>query len=251
MDSIQSDESLRVWMINHLSETLGSHAILKGGMVLRVLDCPRYTNDLDYVFIPFQSKKEIVPLVLAAMAEFEGVKIDYRFHSTMVRFTLEVKNRYGLFKTLLEASVADHCDAQPLSTGDFAVSHQQLPHVIRVMRFDVALAHKLAAWNERRLVRDLYDAYFIFKNLNELPNIEVLQRRLDAIQYARGPRSRTLPRRMGLPTFLSVLEEAVDTLTAQQVEQELRDSMTLDQLAGLEKKIQIALHRLIETLRNP
>ena len=52
MENIQSDEALRVWIINYFSEKLGKHAILKGGMVLRILDCPRYTNDLDYVFIP-------------------------------------------------------------------------------------------------------------------------------------------------------------------------------------------------------
>jgi predicted nucleotidyltransferase component of viral defense system len=52
-------ESRMVWIINQLADKFGNHAILKGGMELRLFDCPRYTNDLDYIFIPFASKNEI------------------------------------------------------------------------------------------------------------------------------------------------------------------------------------------------
>jgi hypothetical protein len=49
-------------------------------MELRLLDCPRYTNDLDYVFIPFASKKEVSKIladalcVNYAMASGESIK---------------------------------------------------------------------------------------------------------------------------------------------------------------------------------
>ncbi len=249
MDSIRSDEALRVWLINYLSEKMGEHAILKGGMVLRLLNCPRYTHDLDYVLIPYRSKKEIVPLMEKTLGSLEGITLSHHLHSTNARFEIVLKNQFGTFKTLIEATVSDSCDSQPLSTGDFALQHEQLPHVIRVMRFDIALAHKFAAWNERRLMRDLYDIYFIYKNLGELPNIAVLEERLQKINYARGRNKSALPKKMNLMEFLDFLGKEIKNLTEDDLEKELRDTLDTHQLLGLDKKIKISIGEIIEKLR--
>jgi hypothetical protein len=42
-------------------EKFGGHAALKGGIALRLLDSPRKTNDLDYVSVPYKSKKDTAP----------------------------------------------------------------------------------------------------------------------------------------------------------------------------------------------
>jgi hypothetical protein len=52
----------------------------------------------------------------------------------------------------VEVNVALECPNEPLSTATLARTHNMLPKIIRGMRFDVALAHKIAAWNERRLI---------------------------------------------------------------------------------------------------
>ena len=52
-------ESLLSAIITLFADEFGSGAILRGGMVLRLLDSPRLTNDLDYLFVPFKSKNEI------------------------------------------------------------------------------------------------------------------------------------------------------------------------------------------------
>lgn len=52
MTEIDDSEGLMVWLMNYLADTFGHSAILKGGMELRLLYCPRHTNDIDYVFIP-------------------------------------------------------------------------------------------------------------------------------------------------------------------------------------------------------
>ncbi len=249
MENIQSDEALRIWIINYLSEKLGSHAILRGGMVLRVLGCPRYTNDLDYIFIPFKSKKEAVPLLEKILKEVEGLSFQCQLHSTNARFDIIFKSAKGTYKTQLEISVAENCPSEALSTGDFSQEHQQLPHIVRVMRFDVALAHKLAAWNERRLLRDLYDAYFIFKNLNTLPHLQTLQNRLQKINYAKKEKSRSFLKKMSLNDFLNQVEEGLKNLTDNDLEKELRDSLTQNQMVGLSKKIRVSLNELIEKLR--
>src|SRR3989338_2002492 len=167
MDNIESDEALRIFIINHLAEKMGAHAILKGGMVLRLLESPRYTNDLDYIFVPFKSKKDIVDLIKSALEEI-NCSVNFNLHSTSARFMVKFENKRGVFKTQIEANVDVACEAEAISTGDLAIHYNQLPRIVRVMKLNVALAHKLAAWNERNLIRDLYDAFFFFKNLQIL-----------------------------------------------------------------------------------
>ena len=43
-------DSLFVWLMHSIQEVFQDHAVLKGGMCLRLLHSPRSTNDLDYVF---------------------------------------------------------------------------------------------------------------------------------------------------------------------------------------------------------
>lgn len=59
MKEAAENESLMIRLINLLADAFPGRAILKGGMELRLLQCPRHTNDLDYIFIPFTSKTEI------------------------------------------------------------------------------------------------------------------------------------------------------------------------------------------------
>jgi predicted nucleotidyltransferase component of viral defense system len=47
MIEVNDTLGLMVWLINFLADRFGNKAILKGGMELRLLDCPRYTNDID------------------------------------------------------------------------------------------------------------------------------------------------------------------------------------------------------------
>lgn len=248
MDTIQSDEGLRLWIVNHLAEKLGHHAILKGGMVLRLLDCPRYTNDLDYIFVPFRSKKEIVPLIDKALSDLSGARIQKGLHLTNVRYDIAFTNVFGTFRTHLEANVSASCESESLSTGDAAIKNKQLPRVVRVMRFDVALANKLAAWNERELIRDLYDAYFMHKYLNQTPHLPTLTTRLQKINYAKRKNS-SLPRSRTLTEFLDHLEQKVQGLTDVDIQKEMRDSLDLAQQAGLALKIKAALTQMIEKMR--
>jgi predicted nucleotidyltransferase component of viral defense system len=249
MENIKSDEALRIWIINHLCDRQGEHAVLKGGMVLRLLGCPRYTNDLDYTFIPFNSKKEIVAPILEALKELQGVTIEHRIHSTNAQFDVVLKNNFGTFKTQVEANVAESCEAQQLSTFELSVQYEQTPRVILVMRFDVMLANKLAAWNERRLMRDLYDAYFMSKNMSPTPDMTVLKSRLQNIRYAKRVGGKTMPKKISVSEFCDSLESTLKVLTADDLENELRDYLDPQQFLGLDTKIRIALGNMIDQLR--
>jgi hypothetical protein len=51
-------EQLLVEVMDVIARRFDKRAVLRGGMVLRVLGCERMTNDVDYVFVPYASKKD-------------------------------------------------------------------------------------------------------------------------------------------------------------------------------------------------
>lgn len=246
MVPIESNEGLMVWIMTALADTLGAHAILKGGMVLRLLDCPRHTNDLDYVFVPYDSKKSIVPLIERALRSLDGLEWTYRLHSTSVRFLVT----YQQFSTQIEANVANTCLTEPLSTSALARPARQMPRVIRVMRLDQALAHKIGAWNERGLMRDLYDIYFLHTILGKVPDLPTLKERLARVQYAKNVARAGKPKTMRLTDLCEKMRQSASTVSAHDVAQQLGDYLTPNEYTGLEHKIKISLAHLVDVLMN-
>ena len=148
------------------------------------------------------------------------------------------------------------------------------------MSFDTALAHKLAAWNERRLVRDIslwvyvllvsegsytrkvlsgfysglgtgylpafYDVYFLYKMVKVMPDMDTLQKRLGKIQ-SRIPKFRTV-KKMSLSIFLDNLRKYIELLDEKIIIEQLSPLMNKDDLSGLELKIRTAVNELIEKL---
>lgn len=245
MLDINSDEALMTWLMNNFNRKLGGKAILKGGMVLRLLDCPRMTNDLDYVFVPFKSKKDILPLIEEVVKELEDVKITANFHSTNLRVVIHYKN----FQAKIEANVAKECKTDYLSTVLLASKYRMLPEVIATMSLQSALAHKMAAWNERGLIRDLYDIYFIHRTLGVMPALDILIKRLSKIHYSKKSKLSQQSKKMSLSDFLDKLDQSVGQLTFESVENELKGAMTPEILPGLDYKIKIGIKSLVDRLR--
>lgn len=247
MIEINSTEALMVWLMHHLAEAAGTSAVLKGGMTLRLLDCPRHTNDLDYVFVGFKSKKDIVPIIEKVLTKLEGATWQISLHSTSVRILIQYKNHH----TQIESNVANECKSQGLSTSSLAKPNNQLPRVINVMSLDWALANKLAAWNERGLMRDLYDVYFYHAVLDVMPDLKVLERRLSKITYLGKARLAQGAKKMTLEEFLAKISLAVTQIIPDGVETELRDYFPPEELPGLTHKIKIGVKSLVEKLREP
>jgi predicted nucleotidyltransferase component of viral defense system len=231
-----------VLIINVLADRFGSNAILKGGMQLRLVDCPRFTNDLDYVFIPFSSKKEIKDRILKTLNEIPELTVSYTINSKCIRYLVA----YGEINVQLEVNIALECESEEMSTSTLAKSKNQQGRIIRVMNFNTALAHKLAAWNERDLIRDLYDAYYLFVVLHAKPDLLVLKQRLARVE---SRKKNIKPTAMSIDAFIAKLEFTANNLTAEMVKNELKDYMQLEELAGLDKKIIGGISKLVEFLK--
>lgn len=55
---VKNIDELLLWFMGYFAQTFRNRAIIKGGMVLQLLNSPRATNDLDILFVPFTSKKK-------------------------------------------------------------------------------------------------------------------------------------------------------------------------------------------------
>lgn len=236
-------EKLMTEIINLFADKFGNHAILKGGMELRLLDCPRFTNDLDYQFVPYVSKNDVKDVILAELRNIPDTTVSLSAYSTCIRFMI----LRAAERVQVEVNVAIDCKTQVLSTASLARIHQLQPRLIRAMRLDCALAHKLAAWNERELIRDLYDTSFLTTMLDVLPDMDTMRMRLSDVKLRQG--RKTITAVMSIGTLCDRLEAAAARLDSDMVAIELRDYFAPVELAGLELKIRVAIHKVVDFLR--
>jgi predicted nucleotidyltransferase component of viral defense system len=240
MNNIETTEGLMLFIINLLGESFPQSAILKGGMTLRLLDSPRYTNDLDYTFIPYKSKKEILESILKVLDSIDSLTYTYSLNSKCLRIKVE----YNSLLTQIEVSVAKECPSISLSTASMAATTGQLSRVIRVMDYSVSMSHKLAAWNERNLVRDLYDLHFYYVFLNTLPNLDTLEKRLKNVASTKRNKN---PKVMSINELLQKLRSTLQELNAEDIH-ELADYLPAEDLPGLEMRLKANLLRLSDKI---
>ena len=235
-------EHVFLWIMHRFAEVFEDHAILQGGLALRLFDSPRSTNGLDYVFVPFASKKDIAQEIRSTLDELEDAEVEIEMHSKMLRAEIRVDGA----AVQLEASVAMECAGTPMSTGGFARQLGQPPRVVRIMSPDWALAHKLAAWNERRLLRDLYDCYYFTARLGERPAEAALKERLSKVQSQlpglKGTKS------MSRAELAEALRKEAADLSDRRVAAELGGLLPPEELAGLTPRMKAAAIQLAEWL---
>lgn len=237
-----SADGLFLWVLHRFAEVFEEHAVLKGGIALRLYDCPRSTTDVDYVFVPFRSKTEIVGRIERVLREVDGAKVHIAAHSKMVRASLQIEG-VGI---QIEANVSQECDSTAMPTADFARSLGQPSRIVRVMAPDTSLAHKLAAWNERRLLRDLYDAWFLSTRIGAKPDRAVLDKRLGKIE-SRHP-AVAGKKKMKRAEFAAELRAAAESIDERAMRQELAPLLPPGELPGLLPRLRGAIVRLAEQL---
>lgn len=245
LDRPATRDGLFLWIMHRFAEVFEEHAVLKGGMALRLLDCPRQTVDIDYVFVPFSSKKPVADVVRRVLGEIEDAEVDIRLHSKMLRARLRVDE----VAIVIEANVAEQCASIPVSTAGLARSVGRPAQVVRIMSPSTALAHKLAAWNERRLARDLYDCAFLVGQARVEPDLGVLDARLAKVE-SRLPALKGR-RTMTHGELAAALGETVAQLSDAQLRQELAGLLPVEELAGLALRIRVAVTRLADHLVAP
>ena len=240
MKDFKSFDEAAVYVLNSISEIFKNHAILKGGMVFKLLGSPRFTNDIDYVFIPYKSKNDIKENLTEEIKKLFPGKVSRTINSKCIRYKVDL----GEIKMQIEVNVDVECKSMDLSTVSLAKHTNQTARIIRAMEYETMLSHKLAAWNERGLYRDLYDAYFLSSILDIYPDVDVLKIRLKNI-HSRNNKNKS----MSLDAFITKLENFSKKIYQEELENELSDILSKEDLAGMDKKLKIVIKDIASFLK--
>jgi len=208
-------------------------------MVLRILGSPRFTNDLDYVFVPYKSKKDIVAEVVGCLESIEGATVTHSLNSKCLRVVLTVDDT----TIQVEAKVALEAKTSMASTRLVSRTLGLPPRMVYITDHAEALANKLAAWNECRLIRDLYDAWF-FLQMGVMPDMETLELRLRKPAYSRLVAKEDWFSGQSVPEFFGFVREHAARLSDDDIEAELADYLPSEELVGLGPQISAALVKL-------
>lgn len=237
---IEKEQQLLARVLDLFAQRFDKKAVLRGGMVLRVLGSPRLTNDLDYVFVPYKSKKDIVDEIVTCLRSIEGADLDYSLNSKCLRVVLTVDQT----TIQVEAKVAMDVATATTSTRLFSSQFDLPPRIIHVVDTNVALANKMAAWNERRLVRDIYDIWFLLR-MNAAPDIATLEKRLRKPVYSRLVKKEDAFPGRTCSEFYDFIRAEVAAISDEQIANELADYLPPDETAGLALLFRAALAQLV------
>jgi predicted nucleotidyltransferase component of viral defense system len=237
---VNEQQHLLARILDVIAERFDRHAVLRGGMVLRLLGCERLTNDLAYIFVPYGSKKEIVDDLVAAVGRIPGATVASSLHSTCLRLVITVAG----VTAQVEATAALDVPTEVLSTRELVREHGGQPRLVAVLAHPVALAHTMAAWNERRLVRDLYDIWFLLR-MGVRPELHTLTERLRKPNYSKLVRTRDrLSPGADAERLIDRLRAAAADLTDKKIAVELSDFLPPAELVGLSMSFRAELAKL-------
>lgn len=239
---MKQNEELLVRLLGELAVQFKNELILKGGMLLRLLNSPRSTQDLDYIWIRTKKRTLFAEDLKIFLESLGDIKVpDVKANSRGI--FIEVLHPSSGLKAKIEISVEKSTgkNPKPLSTALLARLYSLQPHIITTMDLSEAFAHKIAASLERNLVRDLFD----LSQLEPLTSFDqkILQERLSHLAIARAK-----PRKVDMPEAVEMLKNKMESLTEKRMRDELSATLPEDQLAGLELVIRAAISRLIQKM---
>ena len=237
---IEKEQQLLARVLDLFAQRFDKKAVLRGGMVLRVLGSPRLTNDLDYIFVPYKSKKDIVDEIVTCLRSLEGADLDYSLNSKCLRVVLTVDQT----TIQVEAKVAMDVETTTTSTRLFSSQFDLPPRIIHVVDTNIALANRMAAWNERRLVRDIYDIWFLLQ-MSATPDTATLERRLRKPSYSRLVKKEDYFPGRTCSEFYDFLRGWVAALSEKQIVDELSDYLPPEETSGLALLFRAALAKLL------
>ena len=224
----EKEQELLAKVLDLFASEFADRALLRGGMVLRVMGSARFTNDLDYLFVPYKSKKAIATEILECLRKIENSRVAHSLNSQCLRVLLTVDK----ISIQIEAKVAMEVKSSVISTKLYSPRYNLPKRLIHVVDHTVSLANKLAAWNERRLARDLYDIWF-FLQMNISPDEEILKKRLAQPRYSKLIKKTDYFTGKTLPEFYDFVRAKLSDHSDKQIVDQLSDYLLPDELEGL------------------
>lgn len=212
MTTLKELEKLLLEIIHLMSQKYANNAILKGGMQLRLMNSPRHTNDVDYVFPEKTSRKTLLKELKTLFTKNNITIINESLNSRGLVLSVE-KNK---IRAAIEISIVNHlnCAPEQITTDSLANQFYIPAHIVTVMNLKEAFSHKIAASLERNLIRDLYDIT-IFEPLTTFDS-ETLKTRLKKLTILRKK-----PISISFAEAAKLLKKRTEKLTQRDIVEEL------------------------------
>ncbi len=235
-------EELLIRVMNQLAEKFKDKLVLKGGMLLRLYNSPRTTQDVDFILLTKGSKKIWMQKIVKALEELEEVQIEeVELNSRGIIIDLVDANRS--LKAMIEINVlpATRLSSEPISTAPLSQKYSLGARVISAMTIPEAFSHKIAASLERNAIRDLYD----------LSQMEAMGRFDEGTLRDRLSRlciKRSKPRSLTVAEAVALLKEKIRGVDQKAVEKDLYPFLPPEYRPGVLNLIRASVGRVIQRL---
>lgn len=237
-------EELLARIIGQLADTFKNKLILKGGMLLRLLNSPRGTQDIDYCWIRTKKRGLFAQEIQSTLEKMEGIQmIDTQANSRGIFLTLRDEPSKTIAKIEVTVIAALHRPPQTMSTAPITNRYALKTQIISVMDLSEAFSHKIAAALERDLIRDLYDLV----QLEPLTSFDT-PTLLDRFQQLEIGRAK--PQKINPAKAAELLQERLNEITEKKIVQELSGTVPENQFPGLDLVIRSCVARIIRQVRN-
>ncbi len=229
-------------LIDFLAEKYKSQLVLKGGMLLRLLESPRSTRDIDYAWIRTKKRNLFAQDLKSSLEMMEGVEVVNATSNSRGVF-LDVLDRPTGLRAKLEISVvkAFHRPPRPMTTAALAHPHALKPQVVTTMDLSEALSHKIAAALERNLARDLYDL-MILGRLTSFDE-KTLRERFSGLEIRRAK-----PQAITALEAAARLQKRIDSLSQEALATELSSLLPGEPMEGMAVVIKSAVSQIIRKI---
>lgn len=241
---MQTPEELILKVLNGLSQKFKTHLVLKGGILLRLYNSPRATQDIDFVFLSQESKKKLRDKLLRTLEELEDVVIEKADLNSRGIF-LDVRDVRLKQRCLIEIAVSPKTSLppEPISTAALAQKHKLESRIVTAMSFEEAFAHKIAASLERDVTRDLYD-------LSQMQGMGSFDKNTLEARLSKLSLKRVKPKKITFEEAAKMLREKLERLTQKKIEEELYPLLPAEYQAGLLRVIQNTVNKTIQQIEN-
>lgn len=173
--------------------------------------------------------------MIEILSQLSESPLSISYHSSILQVTATING----VSIIIEGSTSEAFEPVVISTAPLAMRLQQQPCLISIMPNDMSLSHKLAAWLERRLTRDLYDIYILYERFEATPDLDILDKRLLNIHYLKGIKPR--PKIKSTQEFLAFLKEQVQSIKPELIEAQLQGLIDDRELEGIGTHIKIII----------
>lgn len=242
---MKNSEELLIRIIHFMAEKFKAGILLEGGMFLRLLNCPRATQDVDYVLISSESKKEIAGRIKKMLSGLPDIRVEaVNLNSRGVFIDVTAADNpsvRGKIEITVQASM--NLPSESISTAIVARTHSLAGRIVATIALSEAFSNKIAAALERDTARDLYDLSQ-FEPLCAF-DIQTLRGRFSSLSIKRGK-----PVLISFTEAASMFKERAGKLTENILEKELYPLLSKEYRGGLLPIIKACMIRIASKLEN-